>query len=326
MLTPRGDVIDLPAGATPLDFAYHVHTEVGHRCIGAKVDGRIVPLDHRLHSGERVEILTGKQAAPRRDWLLASNGFLASGRARDKVRAWFHQLDRTRNVQAGREMLERELKRVGAQGLDLAPVLERFHLRDADELAVHVALGDLGPHQVARALLEYERARVTPARPPTVPVVRRRRVASGAAVVVQGVDNLLVQMARCCQPLPGEPIVGYLTRGRGVSVHRPACPAFLRLQAEQPQRVLPVAWGAHTERQEVDTLLDAVDRKDLLRDITHLLAQQDVPVAAIASERGRDRSRVRLRLRLKVTDYGQLATVLSRLAALPGVDEARRAG
>ncbi len=326
VLTPRGDVLDLPHGATPLDFAYHVHTEVGHRCIGAKVDGRIVPLDYRLRSGERIEILTGKQAVPRRDWLLAANGFLASGRARDKVRAWFHQLDRARNVQAGREMLERELKRVGAQGIDVAPVLERFRIRDADELAVHVALGDLGPHQIARALLEHERARTTPAVPAPAPVVRKRSTARGTAVTVEGLDNLLVQLARCCQPLPGEPIVGYLTRGRGVSVHRPDCPAFLRLQAEQPQRVLPVAWGVHAERHEVDTLLDALDRKDLLRDVTHLLAQQDVPVAAIASERGRDRSRVRLRLRLRVTDYGQLADVLSRLASLPGVDEVRRAG
>src|SRR5690606_13343945 len=158
VLTPRGEVIDLPRGATPLDFAYHVHTDVGHRCRGAKVDGRIVPLDHRLQSGDRVEILTGKVSEPRRDWLVAANGFLASARSREKVRTWFHKLDRARNIQDGRDLLERELKRLGLQQADPAPALQKFNAATIEDLQVMVALGDVGPHQVARALLEQERS------------------------------------------------------------------------------------------------------------------------------------------------------------------------
>jgi GTP pyrophosphokinase len=324
-LTPRGEVIDLPQGATPLDFAYHVHTEVGHRCRGAKVDGRIVPLDHKLRSGDRVEILTAKTGEPRRDWLVAANGFLASSRSRDKVRAWFHKLDRARNVQAGRELLDKELKRLGLHAADLTPVLSRFNAASADELHVLVALGDVGPHQVGRALHDLERPE-----PETTPVPspprKARKPASASGMTVQGVGNLLVQIARCCQPLPGEPIVGYLTRARGVSVHRPDCAAFLRLSAKQPQRVLPVEWGGAGGGYEVDVQLQALDRKWLLKDVTTLIAQENAHVADIHSQAERGNGRVRLRLRLRVADFGQLSALLGKLAGLPGVEEARRAG
>ncbi|MEG3193032.1 TGS domain-containing protein, partial [Lysobacter sp. D1-1-M9] len=163
VLTPRGEVIDLPVGATPLDFAYRVHTEVGHRCRGAKVDGRIVPLDHVLSSGDRVEIMTAKTGEPRRDWLIEANGFLASGRSREKVRNWFHRLDRARNESAGKELLDKELRRLGLLGADLAPAREKFHHASDGDLYVHVALGDVGPHQVGRVLLEHERAAAEPA-------------------------------------------------------------------------------------------------------------------------------------------------------------------
>ena len=161
-LTPKGEVIDLPRGGTVLDFAYHVHTMVGHRTRGAKVNGRIVPLSHQLRSGDRVEIMTAKTGEPRRDWLLASNAFLASGRARDKVRAWFHKLDRARNVQAGREVLERELKRLGLHHADLAPMAKKFHAESIDDLYIQIALGDVGPSQVGRALHEEQRAATEP--------------------------------------------------------------------------------------------------------------------------------------------------------------------
>ncbi|HBK47260.1 MAG TPA: GTP diphosphokinase, partial [Xanthomonadaceae bacterium] len=176
-LTPRGEVIDLPQGATPLDFAYHVHTMVGHRCRGAKVNGRIVPLTYRLRSGDRVEIMTAKEADPRRDWLLPANGFLASGRSRDKVRAWFHKLDRARNVQAGKDLLDRELKRLGLQHADLAPMARKFHADSVDDLYIQVALGDTGPSQVSRALLEAERAASQPPAPPLPrPTARRNNL------------------------------------------------------------------------------------------------------------------------------------------------------
>ncbi|MBO9717453.1 MAG: bifunctional (p)ppGpp synthetase/guanosine-3',5'-bis(diphosphate) 3'-pyrophosphohydrolase [Pseudoxanthomonas sp.] len=327
-LTPKGEVVDLPSGATPLDFAYHVHTMVGHRYRGAKVNGRIVPLGHRLRSGDRVEIMTGKEPDPRRDWLLPANGYLASGRSRDKVRAWFHKLDRSRNVQAGREMLERELKRLGLHHADLAPVAKKFHAESVDDLYIQVALGDVGPHQVGRALHELERAAAPQPAPATGarPVPRQvRKKKSDAGFTVQGVGNLLVQLARCCQPVPGEPIAGYLTRARGVTVHRADCAAFARLSAAQPQRVLPVEWGGVGGGYEVDVAVSGVDRKWLLKDVTTVIAQEDAHVADIRSEVRPD-GLVHLRMRLRVSDYGQLSTLLGKLDALPGVERAQRLG
>ncbi|WP_066094448.1 bifunctional (p)ppGpp synthetase/guanosine-3',5'-bis(diphosphate) 3'-pyrophosphohydrolase [Xanthomonas massiliensis] len=327
-LTPKGEVIDLPRGATPLDFAYHVHTMVGHRCRGAKVDGRIVPLTYRLHSGDRVEILTGKEPDPRRDWLLPANGFLASARSRDKVRAWFHRLDRARNVQAGRELLERELKRLGLAQADLAPMAERFHADSVEDLYIQVALGDTGPNQVSRALLEAEKARSEPAEAPPLPRPTARRDAElgKSGFTVEGVGNLLVQLARCCHPVAGEPIAGYLTRGRGVSVHRPDCSAFQRLAALHPERVLPVEWGRPGSSYEADVAVVGLDRRWLLKDITTLIAQEEAHVLEMNSRPLHDSGRVSVHLRLKVSDYGQLSTLLGKIDALPGVEQARRLG
>ncbi len=329
-LTPKGEVVDLPVGATPLDFAYHVHTEVGHRCRGAKVGGRIVPLDYRLRSGDRVEILTAKTGEPRRDWLVEANGFLASARSREKVRSWFHKLDRARNVQAGRELLDRELKRVGLQQADLAPALRQFNAKTAEDLQVQVALGDVGPHQVVRVLAEHERARDreesgTAAARPKRPPPRRGKAGKGPPVSVVGVGNVLVQLARCCQPLPGEPVAGYLTKGRGVSVHRADCATLRRLVASQPGRELPVEWNAgEAGAHEVDAVVDAVDRKYLLKDLANVVAQEDAHLLDIHSESGRN-ARVRLRLRLRVADHGHLSRLLAKLDGLPGVEDARRA-
>lgn len=328
VLTPAGEVVDLPRGATPLDFAYHVHTMVGHRCRGAKVDGRIVPLDHRLRSGDRVEILTAKEPEPRRDWLVAANGFLASPRAREKVRTWFHRLDRERNLQAGREMLDRELRRMGLLHAELQPVLAKFNVAAVDELLVLVALGDVGPHQVGRALQEHERAQARPEEPPASTTVvprqpRRAPKSAGPGVTVVGVGNLLVQIARCCHPLPGEAIAGYLTRSRGVSVHRADCGAFLRLAAAQPQRVLPVDWGRQGGLHEASAVVDAIDRKHLLKDVTTLIAQEDAHVLAVRSDAG-PHGRVRLHLQLRVDGYDQLSRLLARIDSLPGVQHARR--
>jgi len=325
-LSPKGEVMDLPAGATPLDFAYHVHTMVGHRCRGAKVNGRIVPLGYKLRSGDRVEILTGKEADPRRDWLLLSNGFLASARSREKVRSWFHKLDRARNVQAGRELLERELKRLGLQQADLMVAARKFHADSVDDLYIQVALGDTGPNQVSRALLEAEKAAQAPAAPALPRPTARRGGTGKSDFTVQGVGNLLVQLARCCQPVAGEPIQGYLTRTRGVTVHRADCASLARLGAAHPDRVLPVEWGRKGSAYEVDVMVRAVDRRWLLKDITNLIAQEDAYVIEINSDNLRESGRVQLRLRLKVNDYGQLSTLLGKLEALPGVDDARRLG
>ena len=326
VLTPKGEVMDLPTGATPLDFAYHVHTQVGHRCRGAKVDGRIVPLDHKLRTGDRVEILTGKTEAPRRDWLIPSNGFLASPRSREKVRGWFHKLDRARNEAEGKELLDKELRRLGVLGADLGPVLARFNVDSDGDLHVLVALGDVGPHQVGRALLELERAAAAPADAALIPITRapRKVVSRKTEFTVEGVGNLLVQLARCCQPVAGEPIVGYVTRGRGVSVHRPDCPSYLRLAAAQPQRVLPVDWGSKGSGYEVDVEVLALDRKWLLKEVSNVIAQANAHVTSISSQLERNGAHVRLRIRLRVNDYGQLSSLLGKLSSLPGVEHAQR--
>jgi GTP pyrophosphokinase len=327
-LTPRGEVVDLPRGATVLDFAYAVHTEVGHRCRGAKVNGRIVPLDHRPGTGDQVEILTARTAEPRRDWLLAANGFLATGRARDKVRAWFHKIDRARNLQAGKELLEKELRRVAMMQADLAPVLAKFRLESVDDLHLALALGDLGPSQVSRALHDHAQAAKAPAAEAEPGFAPRRPVRPGKApFVVEGVGNLLSQVARCCQPVPGDTIVGYLTRGRGVSIHRANCPALQRLLLRQPDRMLPVEWGGGPSGSyEVDILVRAFDRKWLLKDLTNAIAQQGVNILGLQSKVDSDRALAELRLAVRVSDFGQLSDLLGRLNAIPGVQEAHRLG
>jgi len=327
VLTPRGEVVDLPRDATVLDFAYAVHTEVGHRCRGAKVNGRIVPLDHRPVTGDRVEILTAKTAEPRRDWLLASNGFLATGRARDKVRAWFHRIDRAGNLQAGRELLDKELRRVALMQADLAPVLAKFRFETVDDLCVALALGDLGPSQVSRTLHDHAQALLSPPEPASLVARRHAKPATKAPFTVEGVGNLLSQIARCCQPVPGDAIVGYLTRGRGVSIHRASCPALERLLVRQPDRMLPVEWGrGQASSYEVDITLRAFDRKWLLKDLTNVIAQLGVNILGVQSRVDEGAGMAELRLAVRVADFGQLSDLLGRLSAIPGVQEARRIG
>ena len=237
---------------------------------------------------------------------------------------WFNKLDRAQNLREGRELLDRDLRRMGLLHADLAPVLGKFNAQSEDELLVLVALGDVGPNQVGRALLELEKPAEEPP-PSLLPAKPSASAVPGAgAVTVQGVDNLLAQVARCCQPLPGEAIVGYLTRTRGVSVHRPDCAAFLRLAAKEPARVLPVEWGARRSGQEVAIRIDAIDRKWLLKDITTLMAQLGVHVLALHTGQLRGGS-VRVQLQARVSDYEQLGLLLARLEALPGVEAARRA-
>lgn len=314
-------VVDLPAGATVLDFAYHVHTEVGHRCRGAKVNGRIVPLTHSPQSGDRIEILTGKEAAPRRDWLNAQAGYLVSGRARDKVRAWFRRLDLDQNLREGAALLERELKRLGLHEWPLAPLLARWNLKRVEE-HVAVAFGEISPAQVARAIHEAQAPRPAPAEPPPR---AGQAPAAADAVTVEGIGNLMLAYARCCQPLPGDAITGYVTQGRGVSVHRQDCGSFARMAARHPERVLPVEWGRKSVGQfEVGLRLRAFDRGGLLKDVTAVFAGLGVPVLALDSRIDAAQGEAEIRCAARVRDVDQLGTLLARLSALPSVREARR--
>ena len=326
LLTPKGEVFDLPHGSTVLDFAYHVHTEVGHRCRGAKVNGRIVTLDFKPSSGDRIEIITSKVSEPRRDWLMSSNGFLVSGRARDKVRAWFHKIDRARNLQAGRDILEKELRKVALLNADLGSILEKFRLPNTEELYLALALGDVGPNQVSRALHEHLQTSKLPEVVKTAPKKYAIKKNVGQ-FTVEGVGNLLTQLARCCQPVPGDDIIGYLTQGRGVSIHRASCASLRRLMSLHEDRCLPVNWGqSDKSRYMVNVVVRAFDRKWLLKDITNIIGQNEVQIQGVESKIDASHGMAEINFLLKVTDFEQLSDLLGRLNAVPGIQEARRLG
>ena len=326
VLTPKGEVVDLPHGATVLDFAYHVHTEVGHRCRGAKVNGRIVPLTHQPHSGDRVEILTTKVAEPRRDWLSPHHGYLHTSRARDKVRAWFRRSAHESNLAAGRALLERELKRLALPDADLTRLPALFHLQTQDELLVALALGEISLGQVARVLQEAQQPAEPPVTSTPLPAVRPS-VFDHSAITIEGVGNLLTVLAKCCQPLPGDPVLGFITRSKGVSVHRANCASLGRLARRDPERVIEVNWGqAGAQAYEVTIQLNGYDRKGLQKDVVGVISNASVSIIASNSRLFARSGEVEMRYTLRVRDFEQLSGLLDRLAALPNVVEARRVG
>jgi GTP pyrophosphokinase len=324
LLTPKGEVFDLAHGATVLDFAYLVHTEVGHRCRGAKVNGRIVPLTFQPQSGDRVEILTAKLPDPSRDWLSPHHGYLHTSRARDKVRAWFQKIAHDANVTVGRGMLERELRRLALTGADLTKLPAHFHLKSHDELLVALALGEVTPGQVSRLLLEASQ----PPAPAVAPAAAARpRALDQSALSIEGIGNLLTTLARCCQPLPGDSVRGFVTRGRGVSVHRADCPSLARLQRRDPDRVIEVSWGrAAGQPYQADVELRGYDRKGLQKDVTGVISNASVHIIASSSRMFAQSGEVEMRFTLRVRDFEQLSTLLGKLASLPNVVEVRRVG
>ena len=329
VLTPGGKVLDMTLGATVLDFAYHVHTEVGHRCQGAKVNGRIVPLTHQLQTGNRVEILTGKHPRPSRDWLNPRLGFIHGARARSKVRQWFRRESHEENLHQGKELVEADLKRLGLLAADLASVPERFNFNSVDDLYAAVGNGDLTVGQVVHAV---ERDMVKDVELTAEDLVtrtpKRRRKREGkesSDVVIEGVGNLMTSMARCCQPVPGDPICGYITVGRGVTIHRDDCSNVLRWKKEVNPRLIQVRWRKQVDSgYGVNLLLRAYDRRELIRDISSMMATSDVTVTDINSRTDEDNDEVNIRLKVTVKDYQQLSDLLSRLNTIPNVFEARR--
>jgi GTP pyrophosphokinase len=329
VLTPQGKVIDLARGATVLDFAYNVHTEVGHRCRGAKVNGRIVPLTHVVHNGDRVEILTAKDPRPSRDWLNPRLGFIHGARARAKVRQWFKKEGREENAAQGREVLEAELKRMGLVEADLGPVPERFQLKTLDDLFAAVGNGDLTVAQVVGAAERLRRP--DEATQPEDLVTKTPRRARGgkpgkdSGITIQGVGNLMTTIARCCQPVPGDAVVGYITRGRGVTIHRADCSNVLRWQANEPHRLLDVHWGETRERRyRVSLQILAYDRRELFKDLSSVMASAEVPVTDIRSAPEAGGDRVDIRLQVEVRNFEQLSELLARLGAVRNVIETRR--
>lgn len=322
VFTPEGHVVNLAYGSTPLDFAYHIHTEVGHRCRGAKVNGRIVPLTYLLQTGEQVEILTGRENAPRRDWLQPNLGYLKSARARAKVQAWFRQQAREDNISAGRALLEREFRRLAFTSLDYKAVAERVRCATVEDMYAAVGVGNLSATQVlnaAQALLGDGREE------PAVPALRKRPPRdTGGSVHIRGVGNLLTHIAGCCRPVPGDAIIGYITVGRGVSVHRQDCSKILQLQYAEPERIIEVSWGDEQSTYPVDIVVLAYDRQGLLRDITQLLATERVNVLAVNTLTDVAQSRATLRLTVEVTGLDMLAGLLGKINALRNVISANR--
>ncbi len=323
LLTPKGQVIDLPRGATVLDFAYSIHTDVGHRCRGAKVNGRIVPLSCQPSSGDRIEILTGKTIEPKRDWLSVQHGFLATHRAREKVRTWFKRIDLAQNLAAGRAILERESKRLALQPAGLDGLPERFGLKTHDDLLEALALGDVSTGQLARALHELSAPpEPEPTSPPSAPA---RAPQDSGAIVIEGIGNLLNQLARCCRPLPGDAIAGYITRGRGVSVHRGDCAQLAKLRERDASRVIAVEWGRQRQATyEVDIVVRGYDRKWLHKDVTNVIAAANAHVIAVDARVDERRGMAEMKYALRVTGFDQLSGLLGQLLAVPNVIEARR--
>ncbi len=321
-LTPKGEVIDLPRGATPLDFAYHVHTDLGHRCRGAKVNGRIVPLDYALAHGQIVEIITGKHAAPSRDWLAPEQGFLASPRNRAKVRAWFRRLDVADNRSAGRAIADRELARVGAGPQTLAALLQDLKAQDVDHLHQLLGEGEITATQLVQAA-----ARLIEPKPAHRPVRAPRRAASKRTlpVEIEGVGDLPTTLARCCGPIRPQPISGYVTLGRGVTIHRSSCPSMMRMRAMKPERVLNVEWTSSEEDVlGVQLVVSAYDRRGLVRDLTDVVALEHLSIQEMNTTTDRTAGTAHVTVRLAVRDLEQLARVLRRLSAVPNVIYARR--
>ncbi|ANW23937.1 GTP pyrophosphokinase [Vibrio coralliilyticus] len=334
--TPRGDVVDLPMGATPLDFAYHIHSEVGHRCIGAKVAGRIVPFTHKLTMGDQVEIITAKEPNPSRDWLNPSMGFVTSGRARAKINAWFRKQSREKNLEAGREILEAELAKINATLKDAEQyALKRFNVNSADELYVGVGSGDLRINQIINhinALVnkptaeEEDQQALEKLQEAETKAPAQSRPKKDA-VVVEGVDNLMTHLARCCQPIPGDEIAGYITQGRGISVHRADCEQLEELRHHAPERIIDTVWGSGFVGSYILTVrVEAMERGGLLKDITTLFANEKIKVTSMKSRVDYRKQLSIMDFDLEVTNIEILQRVSKRVEQIKDVMSVKRLG
>ena len=322
VFTPDGHVVNLAQGSTPLDFAYHVHTEVGHRCRGAKVGGRIVPLTYTLKTGEQVEILTGKENEPRRDWLQPTLSYLMSSRARAKVKQWFKQQDQEENIDAGRALLDKIFKRVALNSLDYKAIAKRFGYQAVEDMYAAVGSGDISSPQVLNAaqyLLKPNEDKAGAA----LKNVKPTQNSSG--VNIRGVGNLMTHFALCCKPVPGDNIKGYITLARGVSVHREDCEKLLHLQHYEPLRVVSVDWDSRLESvYPVDIALEAFDRRGLLRDISTLMANEKVDVLSMNTLTDKNENTAVMKLTVEIQGLEPLGRLLARLSRLPNVLNVKR--
>lgn len=324
VFTPDGHIIDFPQGATPLDFAYRVHTEIGHRCRGAKVNGRIVPLNYELKTADEVEILTGKHESPSRDWMSPALGYLKTSRARAKVQHWFKLQARDQNIAEGRAVLDKEFRRLAMDELDYDELARKLNLNGLDDLYAAVGASDLGVGQVVNAAQKMLSANSRPE--PVISLVgKATHQHSDSDLFIEGVGNLLTHIAGCCHPVPGDAIMGYITQGRGVSIHRQDCHNILQLQTDEPERIIKVDWGeAPQSVYSVNVMIEAFDRHGLLRDITALLDAERINISAMQTLSDKRKNTVDMLVTIEVSSFAVLSRVLSRLNQLPNVASARR--
>ena len=315
--TPRGDIIDLPAGSTAIDFAYHVHTSVGDRCRGAKVNGKLVSLDYHLKTGDQVEILTAKQGGPSRDWLNPDLGLVKSQRAIQKIRQWFRKQDREQLLAQGRELLEKELKRLGTEEFSHDVLARKFGFNKAEELLYALGTGDIHGRQVAAKVLEVEQVEEQER---ALPTVNPREEVHSDEISILGTQGLLTNMGRCCKPAPGDPIVGYITRGRGVTIHRRDCPNVL--DTKEPDRFIKVAWGQPKQTYPVSVRITAYDRDGLMRDVSTVVAEEHINMTSLNVQT--KNSLATFQVTMEIADVELLSRVLARIEQLPNVIEARR--
>jgi guanosine-3',5'-bis(diphosphate) 3'-pyrophosphohydrolase len=314
VFTPKGDIVDLPQGATPVDFAYLIHTEIGHRCHGARVNGRLVPLDYQLRTGEQVEVLTAKKGGPSRDWLNPQQGYLNTARAREKVRQWFKQQERDENIAQGRELLDKELHRLALEQRPFEEIARLFKYDNVDNFLAAIGYGDISLQQIAVKLADIVVQRELGPMP-TLPLP------SVVGVQVKGVGDLLTRLAKCCNPVPGDSIIGYITRGTGITVHRRDCSNVKNIA--DSERLIEVEWGVTSEAYPVDIHIEAFDRAGLLRDIAAIVADEGINMSAATSSSHTDKTATVVAT-LLISNIQQLHNVLARLEGLRDILEIRR--
>jgi GTP pyrophosphokinase len=326
VLTPQGKVVDLPRGATPVDFAYAVHTTLGHRCRGARVDGAMVPLNYVLANGQQVEIVTAKQGGPSRDWVNPDLGYVTSHRARTKVRQWFKAQQQEETLAHGRAAVERELSRAGATAVNLDAVAAKAGFERADDLFIAVGREEVNTRQLQTAIKAVVQPAATPE--PSLQseagVLRQSKAAgAGSGILVVGVDRLMTVLARCCKPAPPDRIVGFVTRGKGVTIHRQSCNNVARMRAREPERLITADWGApRDEVFPVDVVLEAIDRQGLLRDVSEVFSRERINVTAAKTQTRNHESRMAFTLEVRSLDA--LAHALDIIRDVPGVMSAGR--
>jgi len=325
-VTPNGDIIDLPVGATPIDFAYHIHTDIGNRCRGAKINGRLVPLNYKLKMGDQVEILTAKRGGPSMDWLNPDLDYAVTTRARSKIRHWLRKQNRDKHISMGRDALERELKRLGViDKVTFDSVAKLLNFDKLDDFLAAIGAGDVTGSQITNHVLEEERRKEEQMKTDEDLLKPRAKSTTSnttTGVSIMGAGGLLVNLARCCSPMPGDEIIGYITRGRGVTVHRTDCPNMQSLR--DTERLIDVSWGTADEKQRyvVPVEVVAYDREGLLREISTIIADQKVNIASI--EVSTRQHIATLYFQLEIANNQQLTRILSKIDCIPNVVEARR--